>query len=104
MIAVTCREVVNKQCAYRLKIEQEGFDSSKNYTANAASEDGFIPPPPQSIITQDYMNGQISVNNQINYFFMPVNYTSKREVMILLNKTKMSNTVKNADSKMMVNI
>jgi hypothetical protein len=57
VIAVTCKDKVAKQCAYRLKIEQEGFDSTKNYTYNAASENGFAPPPPESIITQDYTNG-----------------------------------------------
>lgn len=104
VIAVTCKVKVRKNCAYRIKIEQEGFDSKKNYTATAASDNGFSPPPPQSIITQDYTNGAIGVNNQINYFFMPVNYTEKKEVMILVNKTKMSNYASNANTKIMINI
>lgn len=35
---------------------------------------------------------------------MPINYTSKKEAMILVNKTKMSNLAKNGNTKIMVKI
>jgi hypothetical protein len=35
---------------------------------------------------------------------MPVNYTTKKEAMILVNKTKMSNLAQNGNTKIMVKI
>ena len=47
-ISVTCGDT--DQCAYTLKIEQDGFDSSRTYTDISAGQSNFVPPPPGPII------------------------------------------------------
>jgi hypothetical protein len=104
VISVTCKEVVGTQCAYRLRIDQEGYDSSLKYTAVSASDGSFTPPPPLPIISQDYTNGRLEENNQMKYYFFPVNYTSMKEAMILVNKTRMSGLKQNGNTKLVVKL
>lgn len=51
------------------------------------------------------MSGRVS-NNQINYHFIPINYSVVNEVMILLNKTRIyrSGFNQNGDSMLIANI
>ena len=96
---MTCSD--GKQCAYRLKIEQQGLDASVIQTSEAGPVDEVLPPGP--ILRDGYTNGRVS-NGEIKYYYFPVNHREMGESMILLNKTQIYGTGENGDSKMLMNI
>jgi len=68
-LGVTCAD--GGQCAYRLKIEQKGLDSSIRHTLEAGP--GAVVLPPGPILASEYTDGRVS-EGQIKYYYFPVNW------------------------------
>jgi len=87
-----------------LKIEQNDIDSSVKAFANRSSRDSFAPHPPGSILASDYMNGRIESQNQVKYYYFPINQEFMTEGMVLLHKKQIFGTGANGDTGLIVNI
>lgn len=85
-MAISVRCLGFKQCAYQLKIDQEDVDTSVKLYANRGSGDSFTPHPPGTILASDYVNGKIESQNQVKYYYFPIDYELMTEGMVLLHK------------------
>lgn len=85
-VAISVRCLGFKQCAYQLKIDQEDVDTSVKLYANRGSGDSFTPHPPGTILASDYVNGKIESQNQVKYYYFPIDYELMTEGMVLLHK------------------
>jgi len=101
-ISVKCFGI--QQCAYQLKIEQENVDTSVKLYANRGANDAFTPHPPGTILASDYVNGKIETQNQVKYYYFPIDYELMTEGMVLLHKKQIFGTGENGDTKLYVNI
>ena len=97
-IGVTCGD--GGQCAYNVKIEQVGLDSSKVHAADARTVD---PTPPGPILADGYTDGSVGYG-EVKYYYFPVDWQFMGDSMVLLNKTQIFATGENGDSKMLMSI
>lgn len=68
-VSVTCADA-DETCAYQLQIDMlEWVDGAyeviefDSIQADDADDEGFVPPPPGPIITEDYTNGRLVESN-----------------------------------------
>jgi hypothetical protein len=97
-IGVTCGD--GGQCAYRVKIEQVGLDSS---VIHRADDRTVVPTAPGPILADGYTDGSVAYGD-VKYYYFPVDWQAMGETMVLLNKTQIFSTGENGDSKMLMNI
>ena len=97
-IGVTCGD--GGQCAYRLKIEQEGLNSS---VVTGVEDRDPTPAPPGPVLADGYTDGHVG-HGEVKYYYFPVDWQNMGETMVLLNKTQIYATGENGDSKMLMNI
>lgn len=84
-----------------MKIEINGVDMSvKQYSAAAAT---FTAKPPGTILASDYTNGRIESQNQVKYYYFPVDLRMK-EAMFILNKTQIFGSGANGDVRIIANV
>lgn len=77
--------------------------SVKQY-ADRGSSDSFTPHPPGTILASDYVNGKIESQNQVKYYYFPIDLQLMGEGMVLLHKKQIFGTGENGDTKLIVNI
>jgi len=73
----------NPDCSYNLRVDQQGF----NYTEHSSKAvEDFVPSPPQPILENEYVNGNVTYN-KVKYYYLPVAREDYGNSLILLNKT-----------------
>lgn len=103
-VAISVRCLGTKQCAYELKITQDDVNWEVKQYANRASSSSFTPKPPGTILASSYLNGRISAQNEVKYYYFPIDYQSMIEGMVLLTKTQIFGSSTNGDTQLIVNI
>ena len=88
-------------CAFNLKIEQIGVDSSIVHSSRPTET--FTPTPPGPILAEEFVNGQVGYN-KTKYYYFPIDREDYGNSLIFLNKTQIYSTGKNGDSRMLVNL
>jgi len=97
-ISVTCED--QKDCAYNLRIEQQGFEYVEQ---SSKAVENFTASPPQPILENEYVNGNVSYD-KMRYYYLPVAREDYGNSLILLNKTQIFSRGENGDSRMLINL
>jgi len=79
-------------------------DFSVKQYASRASSDSFTPHPPSTILAADYVTGKIEGQNEVKYYYFPIDYQLMTEGMVLLHKKQIFGTGENGDTKLIANI
>lgn len=100
-IAISVRCGTKEDCAYNLKIEQIGVNSS--IVQSSRPTETFTPVPPGPILSKEYVNGHVGYNTT-KYYQFPVSSADYGNSLIILNKTQIYGSGENGDTRMLVNL
>jgi len=100
-LAISVKCAGSGACAYKIKIEQDGFNNK--YVHNARAGETFYYTPPGPIIAQDYINGKVEYG-KVKYHYYPIDIYDKNMPLLFLNKTQIYGEGANGDTKLLINI
>lgn len=80
-ISVLCEG--GKDCAYHLTVDQQNYTFTEQ---TSKKSDDFKPVPPNPILEDEYVNGNVT-QNKVKYYYLPVSKEDYGNSLILLNKT-----------------
>ena len=100
-ISVSVNCATGEDCAYNLKIEQQGVDST--YVHDSRPIGDFKATPPGPCLSDEYQNGFVEYN-KTKYYYFPVSREDYGNSLVLLNKTQIFGQGTNGDSRMLINL
>jgi hypothetical protein len=83
-VGISVRCGTEEDCAYNLKIESVGVNSS--IVHDSRPTENFIPTPPMPVLAQEFVSGYTTFNKS-KYHYFPVSRQDYGNSLILVNKT-----------------